>query len=136
MKSSVSVTPLIAVVDDDESVCEAIKELLAAAGFDSEAYSSAEEFLHSGQLHLTACLVTDVVMAGMSGFDLAQKLVALGYKVPVIMVSGCPNEKNRAVALSLGAVCFLPKPVAKGELVASIKIALNRDHGSQGVHDE
>ena len=74
--------PFIAAVDDDESVGEAIKDLLVAIGLNAEAYSSAEEFLFSGRLDRTACLITDVTLRGMSGFQLMKRLAALGYRIP------------------------------------------------------
>jgi FixJ family two-component response regulator len=127
----VPVTPLVAVVDDDESVCEAIKEFLVAFGLDAEAYSSAEEFLRGGSLEHTACLITDANMPGMSGFQLMEQLVTLRYRIPVIVVTGYANERSRAEAISAGAVCFLPKPVANKELLSCIQRALSLGHGEK-----
>jgi FixJ family two-component response regulator len=120
--------PSIAVVDDDEFVCEAIKELLVAVGLDAEAYSSAEEFLLGGRLDHTACLITDITMRGMSGIQLMNRLAALGYKIPTIVVTGYPNERTREEAVSAGAAAYLSKPVAKNELLACIQSALNLGH--------
>jgi FixJ family two-component response regulator len=125
MRTTVSEMPFVAAVDDDEFVGEAIKELLLAIGLDAEAYSSAEEFLASGRLDRTACLITDVTMRGMSGFELMKQLAALGYRIPTIVVTGYPSAETLAEAVSAGAVGFLPKPVAKKELMVSVHLALN-----------
>jgi FixJ family two-component response regulator len=118
-------TPFIACVDDDASVGEAIREMLKALDLDAEAYLSAESFLRSGKLDSTACLITDVTMHGMSGFDLMKRLAALGYSIPTIVVTGYANDRTRAEAINGGAVCLLPKPVAKHELLACLELALN-----------
>jgi FixJ family two-component response regulator len=122
-------TPFIACVDDDESVGEAIKEMLMPLDLNAEAYSSAESFLQSGQLDRTACLITDVKMHGMSGFDLMRRLAALGYRIPTIVVTGYAKDMIRKEAIDAGAVCLLPKPVARREMLACIELALNRGHG-------
>jgi FixJ family two-component response regulator len=128
----VPVTPFIACVDDDESVGEAIKEMLMALDLNAEAYSSAEEFLRSGRLDQTACLITDVSMHGMSGFQLMKHLAALGYKIPTVVVTAYANKKTRANAVSAGAIGFLPKPVSKQELLACIQLAMNCSNGQNG----
>ena len=122
-------TPFIACVDDDDSVGEAIREMLMALDLNAEAYSSADAFLRSGQLDQTACLITDVTMRGMSGFQLMKRLAEIGYRIPTIVVTAYANEKTRAEAAGAGAVGFLPKPVAKKELLACIQSALIRGHG-------
>jgi FixJ family two-component response regulator len=121
----VPVKRFIAFVDDDESVGEAIKEYLGASGFDVEAYFSAEDFLRCGRIDETACLITDVTMPGLSGFDLSERLKMLGYEIPVIIVTGYVHEGTRAKAINAGAVCFLPKPVAMKELLSCIQSALD-----------
>jgi FixJ family two-component response regulator len=125
----VPVTPLIAVVDDDESVGEAIKELLVTIGLNAVAYSSADAFLRGGPLDRTACLITDATMPGMSGFQLMEHLATRGYRIPVIVVTGYANERARAEAIDAGAICFLPKPAAPKELLSCVQRALNFGHG-------
>jgi FixJ family two-component response regulator len=119
-------TPFIACVDDDDSVGEAIKEMLMALDLNAEAYSSAESFLQSGRLDRTACLITDVKMHGMSGLDLMRRLAALGYRIPTIVVTSYANDRIRKEAIDAGAMCLLPKPVARQEMLACIESALNR----------
>jgi FixJ family two-component response regulator len=124
-------TQFIACVDDDESVGEALKEMLMALDFNAGAYSSAESFLQSGMLDRTACLITDVKMHGMSGFDLMRRLTALGCRIPTIVVTSYANDGIRKEAIDAGAVCLLAKPVAKQELLACIELALNRGQGAR-----
>ena len=119
-------TPLIMCVEDDASVREAIKGLLVSLGFAAEVFSSAEEFIQSGRLSQTSCLITDVQLGGMSGIELQNRLAALGHRIPTIVITAFPDERIRAQALSAGAVCFLYKPIDKDELVNCINSALNR----------
>jgi FixJ family two-component response regulator len=128
-------TPFIACVDDDESVGEAIKEMLMALDLNAEAYSSAENFLQSGKLDRTTCLITDIKMHGMSGFDLMRRLAALGYRIPAIVVTGYASDRIRKEAKNAGAVCLLSKPVARQEMLACIETALNRGHGAKSQND-
>ena len=121
-----SQTPLIAIVDDDDSVCEAMQGLVEAFGFAAEAFSSAEEFLHSERLNDTACLITDVQLPGMSGFQLQSHLSASGSRIPIIMTTAFPADDRRALAD--GAICFLRKPVIKEDLLTCIRSALDRRH--------
>jgi FixJ family two-component response regulator len=124
MNSALSQIPLIAIVDDDASVCEAIQGLLRAFGFTTAAFSSAEEFLQFERVNDTACLITDVQLRGMSGLQLQDHLNKLSSRIPVIVVTAFPD--NGGEALAAGAVCFLGKPVIKEELLTGIRSALNQ----------
>jgi FixJ family two-component response regulator len=120
----VSQTPLIAIVDDDASVCEAIRGLVEAFGFAADAFSSAEEFLQSERLNDTACLITDVQLPGMSGLQLQNHLSLSGSRIPIIVITAFPGDDRRALAE--GAICFLRKPVVKEDLLTCIRLALDR----------
>jgi FixJ family two-component response regulator len=130
MKTSMPKTSIIACVDDDVSVTEAIKDMLMALDLNAMTYSSAEEFLLSGQAPHTACLITDVAMPGMSGFELMQRLASLGHAIPTIVIGGSVNARMRAEAARAGAVCFLAKPVPPDELLTCIQSALSRGAGA------
>jgi CheY-like chemotaxis protein len=110
----------IAVVDDDTSVREALKGLLKSAGFHAEAFASAEEFLDSGQLEKTSCLILDVRMPGMGGLELQRRVVAGGYPVPVIFITAHGDEELRARALEAGAADYLYKPFGEQTLLDAI----------------
>ncbi len=113
--------PLIAIVDDDESVRDATERLMRSAGFSAETFSRGADFLSSPGLSRTACLVTDLNMPGMSGFDLHRRLQSLGRSIPTVLITGQPNENVRTQALSLGIICYLPKPFRDDDLIDSIK---------------
>ncbi len=121
-----SQTPLIAIVDDDASVCEAIQGLVEAFGFAAEAFSSAEAFLQSERLNDTACLITDVQLPGMSGLQLQNHLSVSGSRIPIIVITAFPGDDRRALAA--GAICVLRKPVMKEDLLTCIRLALDRWH--------
>ena len=116
--------PLIAIVDDDESVRETTKGLMRSMGFSAEAFGSAGDFLDSAHLSRTDCLVADVNMPGMSGLDLHQHLAAAGKAIPTILITAYPNERVRALALNAGVLCYLAKPFAEGDLLGCLRTAL------------
>jgi FixJ family two-component response regulator len=114
----------IAVIDDDESVRDALKSLLKAAGFKAEAFSSALDFLDSCQLAGLACLILDVRMPGMSGIELQDRLTTADHGVPIIFISAHADEEARARALASGAVAFLIKPFGDEALLDAIDAAV------------
>jgi FixJ family two-component response regulator len=122
--------PLIAIVDDDESVRDATERLMRSAGFSAETFSRGADFLSSPGLSRTACLVTDLNMPGMSGFDLHRRLQSLGRSIPTVLITGQPNENVRTQALSLGIICYLPKPFRDDDLIDSIHSALRSRQAS------
>jgi len=114
----------ISIVDDDESVREALKSLLKSAGFEAEAFASAEEFLNSGHLPGAACLILDVRMPGMNGVELQERLISSHNGVPIIFISAHAEEEARARALESGAVDFLQKPFSDEALLNAIHAAI------------
>src|SRR3981081_732989 len=103
-------TPLVAIVDDDDSMRSALQGLLKAVGLPTQAFASAEEFLRSGQHRETACLIADIRMPGMSGLELQAKLNAEHCRIPTIFITAHGDEKMRLQALRAGAVEFMAKP--------------------------
>jgi FixJ family two-component response regulator len=116
--------PLVAVVDDDESVRESLPDLLREFGFYSRVFASAEEFFVSDSLGQTECLVLDIAMPGMTGFDLQQKLKVRGQNIPIIFITAQKDDAVRTRALERGAVGFLPKPFSDTELLRALNTAL------------
>ncbi|AWM10977.2 response regulator [Bradyrhizobium symbiodeficiens] len=108
---------LIAIVDDDEDVREAIRGLIRAMGFVAEAFSSAEEFLRFSKMNQTDCLIADVNMPGMSGLDLCRRLREHGNAIPTILITAYPTEEVRTFALAAGVTKFLTKPFMESELM-------------------
>jgi FixJ family two-component response regulator len=117
---------LISVVDDNESFCLAISSLLRANGLRVESFFSAQAFLKSAHLSVTACLVLDVRMPAMSGFELQRYLVGQNRKIPIIFMSASEDPQVRVEAARLGAICFLSKPFSEEELLCAIRTALPR----------
>lgn len=114
----------ISVVDDDESMREALKALIGSMGLSVDDFSSAEEFLNSGRSQ-PDCLILDVMMPGLSGWDLQQRLRADKQLVPIIFITAHYSEKERARALEAGAVDFLGKPFTEQQLLLAIGTSLS-----------
>jgi FixJ family two-component response regulator len=115
---------IVAVVDDDESVRTALKELLRSVGLPAQAFASAEDFLKSGQQKQTGCLIADIRMPGMSGLELQAKLNADRCRIPTIFITAHGDEKMRMQALRAGAVEFLAKPFDDEALLERVRTAL------------
>jgi FixJ family two-component response regulator len=117
--------PIIAIVDDDESVREAIANLLRSSGFTAEAFESATSFLQAASLAHTACLILDMQMPGMTGIELQKHLLREGLHIPIIFISDFREEKIKAKAFKAGAIDFLQKPFGEEALLRGIQTALN-----------
>jgi CheY-like chemotaxis protein len=122
--SSFVAVHLISVVDDDESVREALFGLLRSLGFAVSAFASAEEFLASDQLASADCLILDVRMPGMGGIELQRQLVAGHYEIPVIFITAHEEDGMRARALSDGVGAVLIKPFSEEAILSAIHSAL------------
>ena len=120
-----SETALISIVDDDESMREAIQSLLRSVGFRAKTFASGEQFLQSDQIENTACLILDVRMPGMSGLELQRRLMATQCRIPIVFVTAHGEEEARARALQEGAVDFLLKPFSEEALLNAIQAALH-----------
>ena len=120
---------MITIVDDDESVREALKSLIRSVGFKAETFASGEEFLNSDRLRDTACLILDVQMPGISGFELQNRLASLQNRVPVVFITAHGNEEDRKRALQAGAVDFLRKPFSEESLLDAVRSALETSAG-------
>ena len=129
LKAGSSGKSRIAVVDDDESVREALMGLLRSAGFGAETYASAEEFLRSGSLEETECLILDVRMPGIGGVELRRYLELAGHDIPVIFITAHGDDSTRAQALGANVVAFLTKPFDDEALLEAIERALGPGGG-------
>jgi FixJ family two-component response regulator len=117
---------LVTVVDDDESVRDALPDLLNELGFAVRTFSSAEAYLASDCPEHSNCLVADVAMPGMSGIDLQRVLTERRPELPIIFITGQADEKCRVQAFERGAVAYLLKPFADTDLLEAIKVSLER----------
>jgi FixJ family two-component response regulator len=117
---------ILMIVDDDESIRRAARRLIKSYGFPVETFASAEDFLSSGRLHETACLVLDVQMPGLNGLELQSRLITDGHQVPIIFITAFNDENARAQALKAGALGYLVKPFEEADLLTAINVALRR----------
>ena len=115
----------ISIVDDDASIREALKSLMRSVQFDVAAFASAEEFLASERLNDTACLILDVNLPGMSGFELQSHLNIERRGIPIIFITAHAHETSRQRALKGGAIDFLGKPVRREPLFKAIRSAID-----------
>jgi CheY-like chemotaxis protein len=123
---------MISIVDDDKSVRESASSLVRSLGYATATFASGKEFLESGCLSDTECLITDVRMPGMSGVDLQSRLIANGNRTPIIFVTASPDERTRERALGAGALGFLIKPINEESLIACLERATGtRNSGPQ-----
>lgn len=122
---SAPVTPVVFVVDDDVSVRESLELLIIASGWDPEIFTSAEDFLTRSRLAGPSCLVLDVSLPNLSGFDL-QKRVANPAEMPIIFLTGYGDVPTSVRAMKAGAADFLTKPFDDDELIKAIEQALER----------
>jgi FixJ family two-component response regulator len=116
--------PLVAVIDDDESVRESLPDLLQQFGYPARAYASAEEFLAAGQLDHMGCLILDIMLPGMSGPDLHQELTRSGRDIPIIYITALTDAAIRSRMLARGAVECLAKPFGEQALLEALDAAL------------
>ena len=116
---------LISVVDDDESIRRTTKLLIESFGYRAAVFESAENFLRSGQLHGTSCLVVDINMPGINGLQLQSQLTAKGCSIPIIFITAYGNEESRRQAMQAGAVAFLDKPFSDKQLLKYIRTAFS-----------
>jgi FixJ family two-component response regulator len=114
----------IAIIDDDDDVRDATRQLLRSHGYLTLAFASAEEFLKSGEVIQASCVITDVRMPGMSGAALQARLIDQENSVPIIFVTAFPEQKVKDQVLAAGALGFLVKPYAEENLIDCIEAAL------------
>ena len=118
------ISALVAIVDDDESVRESLPDLLREFGFAVQAFASAEEFLASGWVGQTRCLILDIAMPGMSGLDLQRELTHRQREIPIVFITARADETVRPRVLAQGAVECLFKPFSDTALLGALNAAL------------
>ena len=116
---------LVSVVDDDESVRESLPDLIKEFGFAARAFSSPEEFLASECIGQTKCLILDIAMPGMSGFDVQRELKHRQYQIPIVFITAHKVEISRPGVLGEGAVACLLKPFSDTALLQAIHTVLD-----------
>jgi FixJ family two-component response regulator len=122
-------TSLISIVDDDRSVVEAIVSLIQSVGYRAKGFHSADDFLKSGQLIKTACLILDVRMPEIGGLELQRRLTAKNHRIPIIFITAYDSDDVRAQAFQAGAVGLLCKPFNQESLLQAVRSALEEQQG-------
>jgi FixJ family two-component response regulator len=125
--------PIVAIVDDDRAVGNAIEVLMRSVGLVARAFPSGEEFLRSAELSRTGCLIVDFDMPKMSGLDLHNNLSRLGNDIPTVLITAYPSDDIRARAFEAGIIGYLPKPFDESDLLNCIQAALDRAKGNSGA---
>ena len=116
------------IIDDDTGVRESIQDLVESVGLRCQSFATAQEFLSSERRGGPSCLVLDVRLPGISGFDLQNELRRAGVKIPIIFITGHADVPMTVKAMKSGAVEFLTKPFREQDLLDVIQRALDRDH--------
>lgn len=129
-------TPLIRVVDDDESLRTALLRLLDAAGYEAQGYASTGDFLLHSPRERPGCLLLDLRLPGPSGLDLQASLPDNGFSLPVVFMTGHPEVAASVRAMKAGAVDFLEKPVERKTLLDALQRALARDASQRQARAE
>jgi len=124
--SEAGMNQLIGVVDDDASLLRALQRLLGAAGFRVRTFGSAEDLLASDLLGRIQCLVLDVHLGGLSGFELQEKLTAALLMIPIVFITAHDDTATRERARRAGAAEYLRKPFTEDALLGAIGKALGR----------
>lgn len=120
-------TPAVYIVDDDQSVRNALARLIASAGYPVETFPSASTFLQSEASRGRGCLLLDVRMPGLDGLELQQRLTSSGTEMPVVFMTGFGDVPTTVKAMKAGAVDFLPKPVSDEALLSAVGFALEKE---------
>jgi FixJ family two-component response regulator len=118
---------IVFVIDDDESLREALNSLIRSVGLSVETFASAHEFLQSPRPDLPACLILDVRMPGLSGLDLQRDLTKADINIPIIFITGHGDIPMSVRAMKAGAIEFLTKPFRDQDLLDAIQQALEHD---------
>jgi FixJ family two-component response regulator len=118
--------PLIAIVDDDDSLRNSLENLIRSFGFRAQGFPTAEAFLSWRQARDTVCLILDVRMPGMNGLDLQRQMITRNWRVPIVFITSHADDRAEARALEDGAVAFLYKPCREQDLLNAIEAALRQ----------
>ena|ERR1700722_2321345 len=116
---------MIAIIDDDESMQDSLRDLMEAAGLVAECFGSAEEFLESDLHTWAACLIVDIRMPKMSDLELQAKLKEEECDIPIIFITAQGDARMRVQAMREGAVEFLAKPLDHQLLLKTVRAALD-----------
>lgn len=123
--------PIVFIVDDDESVREALAGLIRSAGMRVEVFASAREFLARPPADAPACLVLDVRLPDLSGLDVQKRIAEVNASIPIVFITGHGDVPTSVTAMKAGAVEFLMKPLADTDVLGAIRQAIARDRAAR-----
>ena len=124
--------PLVAIIDDDESMRDTTKDLLESAGFSAVAFAGAAGLLEFARLNEVSCLISDMRMPKMTGLELHQHLIASNRSIPIILMTAYPDERTQAQAIQAKVLCYLIKPFAAEDLLAYVRLATHAQRVDDG----
>ena len=127
IQSQEKIVPHVAVIDDDESMREALESLLKSVGFRVAIFASAKEFLNAIEHDVPDCLILDVLMPGMNGLELQKKLNEDSIRIPIVFISAHGEAGEKAQALAAGAIDFLHKPFSEDSLLGAVGAAIKSE---------
>jgi FixJ family two-component response regulator len=122
---------LLAILDDDKSVQNALQDLIESEGMSALCFDSAEQFLDSGARHQASCLIADIGMPGMSGIELQARLKLERFGIPIIFITARGDIPLAVNAMKGGAIDFFTKPFEDGEFLAAVEHALEKDRNAR-----
>jgi len=122
--------PIVFVIDDDASVRDAVKRLIASVSLRVETFGSTREFLAAKRPDVPACLVLDVRLPDVSGLEFQRDLAALDFQIPIIFITGHADIPMTVRAMKAGAVGFLTKPFRGQELLDAVQEAIAKDRAA------
>jgi FixJ family two-component response regulator len=126
------VRPLIAIVDDEESIRRALSRLLRASGLENRTFSSGIDFLESLNESPFDCVVLDIHMPRLGGFEVQESLARANARIPVIVITGRDSDETREQVMAAGAVAYLRKPIEDQILLSAVATALADDPDTDG----
>jgi FixJ family two-component response regulator len=129
-------TPIIHIVDDDESMREVLASLLRSVAFSARAYPSVDAFLQAPRVEAPGCLILDVRLPGMSGLDFQSRLTEVGIELPVILMTGYGDVPMSVRGMKAGAVDFLIKPFRDQDMLDAVSVAISRDRARRAANVE
>ena len=133
MKELRNTIPTVYVLDDDETTCECIKDVVESIGLKAETFTSAEQFLGQSVNELAGCLVLDIRMPGIDGLEVQRQLMEQGSELPIIFISAFAEVWTVVQAMKCGAFDFVEKPFSSQELLSTIQAALRESSQAQQV---
>jgi FixJ family two-component response regulator len=119
--------PVVFVIEDDQSLREALKKLFNMVGLRAETFSAAADFLEIELPDVPTCLVVDIRLPGISGLDVQTRLVTANIRIPIVFMTGYGDIPMTVQAMKAGAVEFLPKPFREQDMLNAVQLALQRD---------